>query len=75
MRDSKRFKTTAKFLADDANYMGPKIWEMFNRVVREPVKKKMETSIMSEKKDVLKPKTKKGMGLFNLRLGLMGRKL
>jgi electron transfer flavoprotein-quinone oxidoreductase len=82
MRDLKRFKTTAKFLADDANYTWvPKFMgTMFNRVVREIGEEKItvEKQAMRLRKEMRRKdrKTKKGMGLLNLiRLGMMGRKL
>ena len=82
MRDLKRFKTTAKFLSDDANYTWvPKFMgTMFNRVVREIGEEKIsvEKQALRLRKEMMRSnrKTKKGMGLFNLlRLGLMGRKL
>ena len=82
MRDLKRFKTTAKFLSDDANYTWvPKFMgTMFNRVIREIGEEKIsvEKQALRLRKEMRRSdrKTKKGMGLFNLiRLGLMGRKL
>ena len=82
MRDLKRFKTTAKFLADDANYTWvPKFMgTMFNRVVREIGEEKItvEKQAFKLRKEMRRAdkKTKKGMGLMNLiRLGLMGRRL
>ncbi|MBD18773.1 MAG: hypothetical protein CMB13_03960 [Euryarchaeota archaeon] len=82
MRDLRRFKTTAKFLADDANYTWvPKFMgTMFNRVVREIGEEKItvEKQVLKLRKQMRRKdrKTKKGMGLLNLiRLGLMGRKL
>ena len=82
MRDLKRFKTTAKFLADDANYTWvPKFMgKMFNRVVREIGEEKITVEKLARnlRKEMRKKdkKTKKGMGLLNLiRLGMMGRKL
>ena len=82
MRDLKRFKTTAKFLSDDANYTWvPKFMgTMFNRVVREIGEEKItvEKQAFKLRKQMRRAdkKTKKGMGLMNLlRLGRMGRKL
>ncbi|CAI8229608.1 MAG: Electron transfer flavoprotein-ubiquinone oxidoreductase [Methanobacteriota archaeon] len=82
MRDLKRFKTTAKFLSDDANYTWvPKFMgTMFNRVVREIGEEKItvEKQAFRLRKEMRRAdkKTRKGMGLLNLlRLGRMGRKL
>ncbi len=82
MRDLRRFKKTAKFLSDDANYTWvPKFMgTMMNRVVREIGEEKItvEKQARRLRKEMRKadPKVKKGMGLRNLiRLGLLGRKM